>query len=356
MRIIQLLPTISYGDAVSNDTIAIQSVLKEMGYKTEIYAESIDVRFSKKVATHISKMPKLNSNDIVIYHMSTGAQLNWDFGKFECKKVMIYHNITPPEFLMKYNDRAAIQCSEGLRSLKWLADKVDYCIAVSEFNKRDLIEYGFKCKIDVLPIVIPFEDYDKESDPVLDRKLRSDKKKNIIFTGRIAPNKCQQDVIKAFADYQRYYNSESRLILIGSSNGYSNYRKRLESYVNALGINDVIFSGHIKFAEILSYYKTADLFLCQSEHEGFCVPLVEAMYFDVPILAYDSTAIFDTLGGAGIIMHNKNSLETAGLMNKILTDNDLRQTIIDNQRERLADFDNNKIKETFKILLKENVL
>lgn len=356
MQVIQMLPTIAYGDAVSNDARAIENVLREMGYKTEIYAESVDVRFPKGVAKSVKKLPKLKADDVVLFHMSTGDQLNWDFGKLNCKKVMIYHNITPPEFLSPYNDRAALVCEEGLRALRWLADKVDYCLAVSEFNKKDLTDFNYQCKIDVLPIVIPFEDYAKEPNPVLMRQLEKDHYTNILFTGRIAPNKCQQDVIRAFAEYKKNYNQKARLILIGSSNGYENYRRRLESYINALGVDDVVMSGHIKFDEILAYYRNADLFLCQSEHEGFCVPLVEAMYFEVPIVAYDSTAIYDTLGGSGICLDQKNPFETAGVMNKVLTDEKLRSTIVSNQRERLKDFDNAAVKEHFKQLMLENVL
>lgn len=357
MHIYQLLPTISYGDAASNDTLALQQVIKKMGFKSEIYAESVDVRLPKGTAKSIDKLPKITDKDIVIYHMSTGAQLNWDFGKMDCKKVMIYHNITPPDFLERYNSRAAIQCSEGIRSLKFLSDKVDYCLAVSAYNKQDLIDLGFKCKIDVLPILIPFSDYDKEPDAPLMRRLTSDGYTNILFTGRLAPNKCQEDVIKSFAAYKKHYNPKSRLILVGSDGGYENYRKRLESFAYALDVKeDVIFAGHIKFNQILSYYRAADIFLCMSEHEGFCVPLVEAMYFKLPIIAYDSSAIYDTLGGSGMVINTKNPLEVAGLIDKVVKDDTLREKMVANEQERLKDFAHNVIEERFISLMKENVL
>ena len=142
---------------------------------------------------------------------------------------------------------------------------------------------GYTCPIDVLPILIPFDDYAKTpSQQVIDRY--SDGYTNLIFTGRIAPNKRQEDVIRAFYDYKKFYNPKSRLILVGGHNGMERYYHRLKSYINALELEDVVFPGHIKFDEILAYYKIADVFLCQSEHEGFCVPLVEAMYFDVPVV------------------------------------------------------------------------
>lgn len=353
--VLQLLPTIAYGDAVSNDTLALEKVIQKMGYKTGIYAETIDMRFPKGTAKEYRKMPKLKPTDVVIFHMSTGSQLNWDFGRMNCRKVMVYHNVTPPELLEKYNEAAAQQCRDGLEAVRWLADRVDYCLAVSEFNKSDLEQMGYRCPIDVLPILIPFEDYDKKPDEVIKRRYQ-DGYANILFTGRIAPNKCQEDVIRSFAFYQKYYNPKSRLFLVGSDRGYENYRKRLESYINVLEAREVIFTGHIRFNEILSYYQAADVFLCQSEHEGFCVPLVEAMYFDVPVVAYDSTAVYDTLGGGSLVLRRKDAMETAAVMDRLIRDGDLRNRVISNQQERLKDFRHPVIEARFMELLKKNVL
>jgi glycosyltransferase involved in cell wall biosynthesis len=269
---------------------------------------------------------------------------------------MIYHNVTPAEFLEPYNSLAAKQCREGTSSVKALADKVDYCIADSEFNKKDLVDMGYKCRIDVVPILIPFSDYDKQPDRELIAKYDGDGYTNILFTGRLAPNKCQEDVIKAYALYKKYYNPKSRLILVGSSNGYENYRRRLEIYISTLQVEGVIMTGHIKFSQILAYYKLADIFLCQSEHEGFCVPLLEAMYFNVPVIAYDSTAIGGTLGGSGILMKEKDALITAGMIDRLVRDSALRKKVISAQQKRLADFSHALIEEKFMQLLRENIL
>lgn len=283
MRIVQMLPSLAYGDAIGNDTVALKKSLEEQGYDTAIYAKYIDGRLPEGTAQEVSKMPHMNKDDIVLYHMSTGSELNEMFGDMKCKKVMIYHNITPPEMLEPYNKAAAADCREGYEELAKLADKVDYCIADSEYNKQDLIKAGYKCKIDVLPILIAFSDYDKKPDAPLYGKY-NDGVTNIIFTGRIASNKCQQDVIHAFGLYQKYYNSNSRLILVGNEGGYETYKLKMQKYAQLNCIKNVIFTGHIRFAEILACYKAADLFLCMSEHEGFCVPLVEAMYFKIPVI------------------------------------------------------------------------
>ncbi len=352
MKIYQMLPTLSFGDAVSNDTLALSKVIEGMGYKTEIYAENIDARLPKGIAKYVSKLPRLSANDIIIYHLSTGSKLNYKLAEYRCRKVVVYHNVTPPSFFEPYSIKATQLCSDGLEGVRYLADKVDYCLAVSEYNKQELIQMGYTCQIDVLPILIPFDDYKKEPDAAVLAKY-NDGYTNLLFTGRIAPNKRQEDVIRAFYYYKKFYNPKSRLILVGSHNGMERYYQRLKSYINALELEDVVFPGHIKFNAILAYYKLADVFLCQSEHEGFCVPLVEAMCFDTPIVAFDSSAIGDTLGGSGILLKDKNPAETAGMIDKIVTDKQLKETVLANQRERLADFDNQKIAEAFqKYLLK----
>ena len=358
MRIIQFLPTLAFGDAVGNDTVALQNALKELGYETAIYAEAVDQRLPKNTASDLcGGMPELSPEDVILYHMSTGSKLNYQLENYSCRKIMIYHNITPPKFFHGYNAQAESNAQYGLDGLKHLADKFDYCLADSDFNKSDLRKAGFTCPISVRPILIPFSDYEKKPDEKIMKKF-SDEYQNIIFVGRIAPNKKQEDIISAFAFYKKYLNPKSRLIFVGNWGGMEKYYQRLKDYVQALALEDVIFTGHIKFPQILAYYHTADLFLCMSEHEGFCVPLVEAMYFQVPVLAYASCAIPWTLGGSGFLTDSKNPAEIAFLMQKILTDADLKAKIISNQNERLQDFQYEKIKALFadqlKTFLQEN--
>ena len=215
MRIIQMLSTIAYGDAVSNDTIAMEKIIKEMGYDTKIYAESIVPPLDNKTAVSVDKLTDVHQDDIIIFHMSTGSKLNYDVAKYNCRKIVVYHNITPPEYFRNCDERFTKICEYGLEGAKYLADKVDYCLAVSEFNKQNLIDMGYKCDIDVLPIIIPMSDYDKKPDKDVIKKY-SDGYTNILFTGRVAPNKKHENLIAAFYYYNRLYNNKSRLILAGS--------------------------------------------------------------------------------------------------------------------------------------------
>lgn len=346
MRIIQIVPSLSYGDAIGNNILAIDKMLKKAGYNSEIYAENIDGRLPKNVAKKIKRLNGVQREDVVIYHFSIGAQMTYIFAELRCRKIVLYHNITPKKFFERYSFDSWKMCQDGEQQRKFLSDKVDYCLAVSEYNKRDLIKDGFKCKIDVLPILIKFSDYkNTPADHII--KKYNDGYTNILFTGRISPNKCQQDVINTFYHYKKYYNDKSRLFIVGNDSGMEKYSQELMGYTERLRLtNDVVFTGHVKFDEILAYYQVADLFLCMSEHEGFCVPLAEAMYFELPIVAYDSSAVAETMGDGGFVLKDKNPLEAAGVIDYILTHEETKKKILKKQEDRLLDFDESKIEKS----------
>ena len=347
MRIIQVLPTVSFGDAVSNDARAIRRVISEMGYKTGIYAENIDPRIKDPFVHRINKLPKLKKNDIVIFNHSTGTDLCYKLPELGGRKMMIYHNITPPEFFEFYSLRSKELTEYGYKGTEFLKDKIEYVMPVSEYNASDLRDMGYTCPMYTRPILIPFEDYEKEPDKDIIEKYSGDGYTNIIFVGRVAPNKKHEDVIKTFAYYKKHINPKSRLILVGSDTGMERYSGYLKSYAEALTVEDVVFTGHISFKAILAYYKIADVFLCMSEHEGFCVPLVEAMFFNVPIVAYDSSAISSTLGGSGILVKEKDPVFVSMVIDKLLKDKALREYIVSKQSERLKDFGYATVKSQF---------
>lgn len=347
MKIVQLLTTIAYGDAIGNDTLAIRDFIREKGYETAIYAEGIDPRLPAGTALPWDRMPTLERDDILLYHASTGTPLNIRQLSYGGKKVMIYHNVTPPRYFSGYSPTAEDNCRWGELQIGYIARYVDYCIADSEYNKQQLLAMGCQCPIEVCPILIPFEDYEKAPDEKLLQKYRGDGWTNLLFVGRIAPNKCQQDVIRAFYVYQKRYNPKSRLFLVGNGTG-EKYQQQLADYAQQLGIADkVIFPGHIKFNAILAYYHLADIFICMSEHEGFCVPIVEAMHFRKPIVAYASTAIPETLGRGGLLLDSKDPELAAGAINRVLEDSNLKKYLLSRQEEELKRFQYEAVKERF---------
>ncbi len=352
MKIIQVMPTVSLGDAVSNDARAIARVISDMGYKTRIYAENIDRRIKDSCIRKISKLPRLNCDDIVIFNHSTGTQLCYTLPQLGGRKMMIYHNITPPEFFDGFSPISAALTRQGYEGTKFLSDKIDYVMAVSKYNAEDLRRMGYTCPMSVRPILIPFEDYKKHPDAEIVKEYGEDGYTNIVFVGRIAPNKKQEDLIKIFAYYKKKINPKSRLIIVGNDVGMEKYSGALKAYTEALELDDVIFTGHISFKALLAYYEVADVFLCMSEHEGFGVPLVEAMFFDVPIIAYNSSAIADTLGGSGVLVDDKDPVLVSKLIERIVTDKPLRNSILSTQRKRLDELKYDTVKDRFTKQLK----
>lgn len=348
MRIVQIVPEYLYGDAVGNDVTAIHRILVESGFDTKVYARKIDERMPRGIALPLNELPALSDDDVALLHMATGDECIYQFCEGKHRRILIYHNITPPHFFKDTNLVAAYQCRMGINQVRYMHDKVDRCFAVSAWNKQNLEDMGYSCEIDIVPVVIPFSDY-RETPPDVEviNEYRGKSGKNILFTGRVAPNKCFEDIIGAFYLYKKRYDPEARLFLVGAAGESDSYYRRLCRYVERLGVRDVTFTGHVGFAEILAYYSIADLFLCQSEHEGFCVPLIEAMLFGVPIVAYASTAIPDTLGASAILLDEKDPARTASVMNYVLTHTKLRQRIIDNQNIRLHDFEYDVIKDRF---------
>ena len=343
MVVNQLLPTLSYGDAVSKSALEIAKVLSDLGIENAIYAENIHPKM-KNYAKAAMAIPK---NQPVIYHMSIGSDLaNW-IPDFRNEKIMIYHNITPPHFFLGYNPVSEQLCRVGRDQLHSLKDHFDYAFADSEFNRQELEEIGY-AKTGTIPLIIDFDEYlATPCAKTLNKYKKEDGYVNFLFVGRIAPNKKQEDVIKVFYYYNKFVNPRSRLFLVGSYDGMERYFAELKTLVEALGLSDVVFTGHIPFDQILAYFHLADVFLCMSEHEGFCVPIVEAMLFDLPIIAYQSSAVPATLGNAGFVVSRKDYKAIAELVDVVVNDKAICDRLAHNRKMRLQELSPERAKQMF---------
>jgi glycosyltransferase involved in cell wall biosynthesis len=238
-------------------------------------------------------------------------------------------------------------CEAGLFQTRMLTGIVDYCLADSEFNRQELLKMGYTCPIDVQPILIPFSEYDREPDDEFMKRF-SDGKVNILFTGRLAPNKKQDDLIQAFRVFHQLV-PESRLIIAGAYDRSERYVDDLIEYVGDIGLSDdILFTGHIPFEKIIALYRTASFFWCLSEHEGFCVPLVEAMYFGIPIIAYNSSAVPETLGGSGVLLDDKQPELVARVTKALMDDFGMRTGIIERQWMQLGRFSYENVAARFR--------
>jgi len=331
------------GDAISNHVFELDKILKKAEKNSWICGVEIDERLLGKYSiTNFEELPDIEPQDIIMYHLCQRHYINEKIDSLKCKKILIYHNITPGHYFRKYLPVFSKHLDESVVAIKAMSSSFDWCIADSEYNKQQLIEFGYDEEtINVIPIPLDFSEFNQPPDEATINKY-SDGYTNILFVGRIAPNKKFEDIIRIFAYYKNHLNNKSRLLFVGGS-GSDKYYNKLKVYVGALGLSDVEFTEKIPFNEILAYFRVADIFLCMSEHEGFCVPLVEAMLFDIPIIAYDCTAIPYTLGGSGVLVDDKDPVLVSKIIDIIIKDETVKHEIIKGQQERLEFFNSERV-------------
>jgi len=329
MEVHQFATSLSYGDAISDEMLEIQSVLREKGYRSEIFVKLFDPASARHVRDYREYKKYSSPENVVIFHFSIGSPVSKLFFRVPDRKMMVYHNITPHEYFLDAHRILARECYKGRLEINLFVDKVDLAVGDSEFNRLELEKAGYKAT-GVLPILMNFAKFDGPGDPVT-RRLFGNGKTTLLFVGRLIPNKTFEDIIKTYYFYRKYFNPDSQLILAGDYRGLERYFSSLQELVLRLNLMDVHFSGHIDFAELLAFYRAAHVYLSTSEHEGFGVPLLEAFYLKIPVVAFAAGALEETMNGGGVILRRKDFLRTAALIDRIQKDQDLRKTIIDGQ-------------------------
>ena len=331
----QLTASFAKGDAISNEALALRNVFRSWGCESEIFSEvrRILPELRRDVRDIAGCAKALRPGDAVLLHLSIGSPVNRIFRDLSCRKAILYHNVTPPCYFERLQPATAWALEEGLKDVRALAGTAEVNLAVSRFNAEELAGCGYR-DVKVLPLVFDPARLNERPDRRALREWR-DGCTNVLFVGRCAPNKKIEDVLDAFAHFQRTVEPESRLILVGSWAGCDRYRQVLNSRIKRLGLKRVEFAGSVPQPVLHAAYGAADLFLCLSEHEGFCIPLLEAMAHGVPVLAYAAAAVPETMDGAGALVARKDYPEIAELMGRLCTDQALREAVLAGQRERV---------------------
>lgn len=330
----QLLAALSYGDAIGNEALAIQGHLRAAGYDSEIYAESVHPRMVGRCRPLWRYAEVSSAETVCLYHFSIGSAAGRLIYHAPDRLVSIYHNITPARFFLGFHPHLAGLCYHGRRELRAFAPRTELALGDSEFNRGELEQAGYR-RSAVLPIVLDLELYRGPRSPVV-RRLYGDGATNILFVGRIIPNKRIEDLLRMFAVYQRYVEPRSRLLLVGDSRGHERYLRRLLEWIDALRLRDVVLAGHVDHDDLLAYYSVAHAFVCLSEHEGYCVPLLEAMDAGVPVIAFDAGAVRETLRGGGLLLREKPPELVAELVHEVVTNHALRGELLESQRRAIA--------------------
>lgn len=336
MRIDQWVPALHRGDAIGDSARLMRDTFRAWGHEADVYALQLDDELKGDGREFRDFRPGA-ATDVVLLHYALPSPLTAALKAHRGRRMLIHHNVTPPEFFRGWDDEMVRICELGRREVASLADDVDLALADSEFNRRELEEAGF-ARTGVLPIYLDFDAYLRPPSPVL-RGLLDDGRTNLLFVGRLAPNKRQDELIRVVSAWKRFISADVRLVLVGkpARGGYPQALQAL-AYEEGLTPLEVTFVGHVSHAELLACYAAARLFLCLSAHEGFGVPLVESMVLDVPILARRGTAVTDTLGGAGVTFDDAPLDLVAEMAWQLATDEALRGAVLAGQRARRERF------------------
>ncbi|MBN2399760.1 MAG: glycosyltransferase family 4 protein [Candidatus Aminicenantes bacterium] len=334
MIIEQFLPNLHDGDAVGNSTLALHRFLLSRGVESRIIAMDCDPAVRDQ-ATLFSDY-HLDPGALKILHFAIPSPLSDFFLGLQGKKVMIYHNITPSYFFAGYSDDLVRITAAGREQLKKLDQCFDLAVGDSTYNAKELRELGF-ANVHVFPLLVNLQDYDHPINGAYADLLKNERK-NIVFAGRVSPNKKIEDLIKTVFFYKKYISPAVRLIIAGNTGSLPKYTIALQNLASRFHLTseDVFFTGHLPLDEFLAVYRSADVFLSMSEHEGFCLPLLESCYFKVPVVAFDAAAVAETLDGAGLLFRDKAPALAAGLVEQVLEKEPLRRQLQVKAVERIG--------------------
>jgi L-malate glycosyltransferase len=338
----QFVPALEPG-AVGHHTLEVQRTLRAAGVESEVFAhiihpsmEALGRPYTEYGATFPGRR-----DDCLMYQFAIGSVVASFLRTRPERKALYHHNITPAPMLAAWEPEMVPGLRWGARQLIELAPSVDFALADSSFNRGDLRVCGYR-DVEVVPILLDLGEFDCEPDPTTRARLERDKAAggvDLLFVGRIAPNKCQHDLIKALVVYREAFDPHARLRLVGGAMSES-YLRVLGTYADALGVGEAVdLAVSVPPAALVAYYQAADVFVSASEHEGFGVPFLEAMHHGVPVVAYGAAAVPETVGDAGIVLESKAPTVLASAAHRAVADDELRAVLVAAGRRRLRDFD-----------------
>jgi glycosyltransferase involved in cell wall biosynthesis len=337
-RIDQLIPAIIEHDAVSNHTFEAQRLLRELGFESEIYAGIIGPGAEGRVE-RISELPeRADGRQWLLYQSSIGSPVAEVFARHAAPKLLDYHNITPAALVERWIAPLADESRLGRRQLGELAPLVHGALADSSFNAEELVATGFQ-EVRVVPVLIDAANLEAEPEPRRLAALAAAKSRggsDWLFVGQLGAHKAQHDVIKAFSSYRRLYDPAARLHLVGREMGHA-YADALRRFIATLHLADAVsLPGSVSPAELVAYYQSADVFVCCSDHEGYCAPIIEAMARGLPVVAYRAGAVPDTVGAGGVLLDDKHPVLVAAAVDEVLRDDAVRERLAAAARRQAA--------------------
>jgi len=337
MIINQWVPAAHKGDAIGDSARRVRQMLRDAGYVSDLYALTIDDELRGDVQPFSDRAAR--NGDVTIFHFALPSPMTQAFATLDGARVLQYHNITPARFFASYDPGLFRLAALGRQELRSLAGHVDLALGDSDFNRQELETLGFS-PTGVMPIAVNLERITGAPRRPALEKILGDGLINILFVGRIVPNKRIEDHIRLAEVYKRYDDSYYRFIFVGRYDALPGYYAQVRALIAEFKMlpDRFWFTGPVPDDDLAAFYRWADVYVSLSEHEGFCVPLIEAMAADVPVLAYAAGAVPETLGGAGVLFQPKDLELAAEMLGTLVYDRPIRDRVLEGQRRRLQDF------------------
>lgn len=329
MAVHQLIPSFVSGDATGQAALHFQLLLRRLGHYGEIYAGEVEPALSSLALPARALRPE--PDDLVLYHHGIASPLSGQLLHLPCRRGLVFHNITPARF---YEGAPLHEALVGGRAqLAAMAPHLDLAIGVSKFNAAELTLAGAK-NVRVVPLFVEPERFAPDAADVALAEKLAHGGPSIVSVSRVAPHKRFEDLLALHAEVLRL-RPDARLIVAGGYEAGSRYWKSLQHKMH--GLTGIEFLGRVTHAQLVAAYRAGSVFVSMSEHEGFGVPLIEAMASELPVLAYGAAAVPETLGGAGIAFTEKRFAFLAELVNELFSNEELRAKVLAGQQRRLEE-------------------
>jgi glycosyltransferase involved in cell wall biosynthesis len=338
----QWVPAAHRGDAIGDSARRVRDLLRARGHQSDLFAMTMDDDLRGDVRPWTDAAAR--AGDVTIFHFALPSPMTPAFAQLPGARVLQYHNITPAHFFAGYDANLFRLATLGRKDLATLVGHVDLALGDSDFNRQELEEMGF-APTGVMPIALDLSRLtDAPRRPALE-KLLDDGLINFLFVGRIAPNKKIEDHIRLAEHYKRYVDAYYRFIFVGKTDAVPKYYDTVRSLMSEyrMPADRFLFVGPVPNEDLAAFYRYADVYISLSEHEGFCVPLLESFATGVPVLAYGEAAVPETMGGAGVTFNPKDLEYAAEWLGTLAYDDDVRARVIAGQRTRLSAFGDERI-------------
>ncbi len=330
MAVHQLIPSFVAGDATGQAALHLQGLLRQLGHAGELHAAEVGKGLDS-LALPVSAL-RPAPEDLVLYHHGIASPLSGRLLHLPCRRGLVFHNISPASAYAGTPLAEALVA--GRAQLAAMAPFVDVALGVSDYNGAELRAAGYR-DVHTVPLFVEPARFSREAADVAMLARLSGPGPVVLSVSRVAPHKRFEDLLALHAEVLKL-RPQARLLLVGGYEPGSRYFQSLRR--TARGLSGVHFLGRLDHAQLVAAYRSAQVFVSMSEHEGFGVPLIEAMAAEVPVLAYGAAAVPETLGGAGIAFDEKRFSLLAELVVEVCEERGLREGLLAGQARRLKDF------------------